>query len=412
MKSASTVFACYVLGALVTLWTASNASAADWPCFRGLGGHASAPDANIPVQWSEQNIRWKLPIEGVGISSPVVSGDHVFYTSAEPDGSERRIFAVDRKKGNVLWKHVVKMDGHKKHDKNSYATSTPVIDGQFVYASFTAPDKFMVYCLDFAGKLQWEKNVGIYTAEHGSGASLMMWKDRVIVANDQDGPSFVAALDAKTGETVWKTPREAERTSYSTPLIYSGSDGDQIIVSSMDGITSFDPWTGKLRWVCDRFEKRTVGTPMVADGLIVAGCGQGSRGELMVAVRPDGASDVSATHVAWETGKVMPYCPTPLSVGKHLFLITDTGIARCLTAKTGEEVWTERLSGKFAASPELVGKNVLFVSEGGDVYFVAAEDKYKLIAKNKLDDFFLSTAAILDDCIILRGEKFLWCVGQ
>lgn len=398
--------------ALVAGFCLGDANAENWPRFRGPNGSATVPEANVPIEWTAGNILWKTALPGVGASSPIVWGDRLFVTSATENGAQRHLICVDTRGGNVIWQKSQSFESHGKHNKNSYATSTPTTDGERVYVTFTSPQRYVVLAFDYSGKELWSRDLGGFEANHGSGASPILWRDRLIVTNDQDGPSFVAALDTKTGETLWNSPRAREKAAYSTPMVLESPDGDQIVLSSMMGLTSLDPQSGKQRWICDLFTARTVGSPFFGDGLVFATCGSGGRGEKILAVRPDGSGDVSKTHLAWESTKMLPYCPTPVSAGEHLFMVTDGGVIRCVVAKTGAEVWTHRLGGKYSASPVRVGNRIYLVSESGDVDVVAAESGLRLLAHNHLDDYFVTTPAVSGDRIYLRGEKHLWLVGN
>ena len=230
---------------------------------------------------------------------------------------------------------------------------------------------------------------------------------RVYIPNDQDGPSSLLCLDGKTGKTIWNKSREPKLVAYSTPLLVPSAR--QIVLNSSHGLTGFDLETGDEKWRCHVYEKRAVGSPTLAAGLVVASSGQGSAGHKMIAVDPTSSDRVPAT---WTLSKEIPYCPTSLAVGDLLYYVTDIGLAKCLDAKTGKDVWGKRLVGKHSASLVLAGDALLALAEDGSATWLAPGKTAKELGKTKLDDFILSTPAVCDRRLYVRGEKFLWCIGE
>jgi outer membrane protein assembly factor BamB len=305
------------------------------------------------------------------------------------------------------------MEGHKKHQKNSFATSTPTTDGERIYVVFTSPAKIMVHCIDAAGRPVWERDLGPFKGQHGSGASPILYKDHLIVSNEQDGPSFIASLDKFTGKTRWQTPRASEIVAYSTPFVLADEKMDLLVVSSKAGLAAMEVETGKPVWHCSLFKQRVVASPILAGSLVVAHSGSGNKGERMIAVRPGGQGDVSGSHVVWQETKTLPYCPSPLAFEGRLYTIGDSGgLARCMDAKTGKELWHERLEGNFSASPIRAGGKIFLVGEKGLVFVIAAGPKFELLGKNAIDDYFVATPAVAGNRLYLRGESNLWCIGR
>ncbi|QDU61351.1 outer membrane biogenesis protein BamB [Planctomycetes bacterium Pan216] len=398
-------------------WTSTRAAHAEsesWPRFRGPNGTATSSSDSMPSEIGPSNVLWKAKLGGLGHSSPVVAGNRVFLTSAEDEGRVRLIQCFDVTTGKLLWRAQFPFATHKKHKQNTYATATPVTDGELVFFEFTDPEDHVVYCYTVDGQEIWKRSLGAFDAGHGSGSSPILHKDKLIIFNDDDSNSYIIALDKETGKPVWKETWASEKAAYSTPFVMNVDGKDQLIFSSIGGIEGRDADTGKQVWVCDRFDMRTVGSPVLADGLIVATCGSGNSGKNMVAVRPDGKGDVSETHVAWESSRSLPYCVTPVAHGPHLFMVTDQGLARCVVAKTGEEVWTKRmnLGGRVFSSPLLLGDRLFIFGEQGDVKVIAAESAYRPIADSNLEDHFLSTPAVANGKMFVRGEDFLWCLGD
>lgn len=384
-----------------------------WPRFRGPNGAATASDQGIPTEWSPSQVRWKVELDGVGNSSPIVWGDHLFVTGSSDEGKKRNVMAFDVATGKLRWKREFSFETHSKHGKNSYATATPTTDGERVYSVFTDAGHLQVFAQNFDGSPAWQKDLGAFVTDHGSGGSPIVVGDMVVVANEQDGPSFIVAFDGKTGAERWRAPRPTKLTSYTTPFVCPTPKGDVIVNSSTAGIVALDPRDGSVVWNCEAFEKRTVGSPLFAAGLVLAHSGSGSRGDQLVAIRPEATGKIEPSALAWKQAKsILPYCVTPLAVGDLVFMVTDApGVARCIEAKTGKEVWTSRLEGNFFASPICIDGRIFAVGEKGDVFVLGAETKYRLFARNKLDDYFLATPAVSGGRLFLRGEKQLWCVS-
>src|SRR6516165_2954209 len=335
---------------------------ADWPRFRGPNGTGIALDKGVPVHWSETNgILWKTPISGIGHSSPVVWGDRVFLQSSAADGSERRLFCVDALGGKILWSEAVQGKRAHINRSNSMASSTPATDGKLVYAMFWDGQEIFVYAFDFKGKMVWKQTLGGFISQHGPGTSPMVAGDKVFVANDQDGNSELFALDAVTGQVVWKAPRKAFRACYSTPFVLEKpGQKSELIVSSTAGVTSYEPDTGKVNWTWnwtfDNMALRTVASPIFSQGLIFVSSGDGAGDRHTVVIKAGGKGDVSKTNLVWENKKkfVFPYVPSFLACGDYLYFVNDKGFAGCVKAKSGETVWEERLGNNISASPILV----------------------------------------------------------
>ena len=391
---------------------AAQAPKDHWPRFRGPDGSAAIAASTVPTEWTAGSVAWKTDVGGKGHSSPVVWGDSVFVTTATEGGTHRELVCVGLADGAVRWRQGPTLPTYKMHQKNSFATSTPATDGQRVVCVFSSGASYLVLAYDFAGKALWQVDLGRYESNHGAGASPVIAGGKVIVCNDQDGPSFVVALDAATGAEVWRTPRRTEKTAFSTPLVIDAPTGRQVVCSSMMGLTGLDLDTGATVWTCDLFEDRAVGSPFATAGMVFGICGSGRKGSKLIAVRPTGTGDVSRSHLAWETGRMLPYCPTPVGRGERLFLVTEGGVIRCLDATDGNDLWTDRLAGNFSSSPVLAGDRLFVAGEEGTVFVVAAtDDRFELLAENALDDVFLSTPAVTPDRMLLRGERLLWCVA-
>jgi outer membrane protein assembly factor BamB len=397
------------------------AAAGDWPRFRGPNGTGAAGDKDVPVKWTQKNILWKTAIPGIGHSSPIVHGGRVFLQSASEDGEERWLISLDAANGEILWKTPSSGQSARKHTLNSLASSTPATDGQRVYSAYWDGRDIHLGAFDFKdGKPIWQKDLGGFKSQHGFGHSPMLIDGKVILANDQDGSSHVLALDAKSGDKVWETARKPFRACYSTPFIHAKPDGGkELIVASTAGITAYNPADGKANWwytwSFSGMPLRTVASPILTNGLVVATSGDGSGVRDTIAVKLGDKGDVTADNLAWQNRRNQPfsYVPCLLAHGDSIFSVHDKGFVSCHLASSGEEVWSERLDASgFTASPVLVDGKIYAVANRGSVYIYEAAAKFKLLAKNSMGERVSSTPAVAENRLFIRGEEHLFCIGR
>lgn len=402
------------------------ASAANWPRFRGPNGTGIAADKDIPVEWNATNgILWKTAIPGVGNSSPIIWGDRLFLQSSSADGKQRMLLCLDVPSGKILWSRSVPGSTAVTNRRNTLASSTPVTDGERVYVLFWDGAALAMHAYDFEGNLAWKADLGPFISRpkepnaHGAAHSPMVYKDKVFLNNDQDGSANLIALDSRTGKIVWQAERAPFRACYSTPFVLEKpGQTPELIVVSTAGITSYHPDTGAVNWMYKwTFDKesglRTVGSPIFhPDGLILATSGDGAGDRHMIAVKPGGTGDISATNLAWESKRIFPYVPTMLAWGEHVYFVNDGGIAACHVAKTGENVWTERLGGAVSSSPVLVDGKIYAVTEDGDVHVFLAAPAFKRLAKNSLGEPAFASPAVADGRLFIRGKSHLFCISK
>jgi len=273
-------------------FTASALFAADqqngWARFRGPNGDGKA-NASLPESWKEEDYAWKSTLPGGGSSSPVLWGDKVFLLCADNATARRSIVCLRTTNGSILWTRDYESSPFTKNRDNSYASSTPAVDDQRVYAYWTTPDEISVRALDHSGKELWMRNLGKYKSQHGGGTSPIVYQGRLIFNNDQDGDSSLLALDVADGHTRWEIKRHADRAAYATPFVRDsqGQAEEMVFASSSHGLTGVDPVKGCVNWeYTNAFPQRVVGSPIFAAGLIIGACGEGGVGRRLVAVRP------------------------------------------------------------------------------------------------------------------------------
>ena len=401
--------------ACLLAWTAfSSLQAQEWSRFRGPNGSGECEADGIPVTWGEKDFLWKVKLPGAGHASPVVWDNRVFITSTDDDAG-KFVSCFNVADGSDVWKRSFPGKVYQKNTLNSFAAATPALDKDHLYLAWTTPEEYTIVALDQqTGKDAWRRNLGPFTSQHGSGASPIVFGDILIVPNDQDGASSVIALDCTTGKTRWTTPRRTTKASYSTPIIYSGQTGaaELILTSHAHGISSFDPHTGKLNWELPVMEYRTVGSPIMAGGLIFAACGEGGGGKQMFAVQPPDTAKKQAARVAYNVDAKLPYVVTPVARGALIFLWTDQGIVSCLDTATGKKLWQQRVEGKYYGSPIRIRDRLYAVSREGQVVVIAAADNFKLLGETKLGEGSQSSPAVSGGVLFLRTESQLLAVGK
>ena len=398
---------------LVFILSSGSSEAQNWTRFRGENGTGISAQKGVPTSWSQGDYAWNIELPGVGHAAPIIWEDKLFICSAVDEGAMRYLFCLNAETGEQVWSRLVGMNRSHKHNKSSWASSTPCTDGELVYVTFADKENYLVAAYDFDGDLIWKRNLGAFESQHGLGVSPIVFEDMLIVANDQDGPSSVVALDKKTGKTRWSTLRSIQRASYATPIILreKGEKPQLIVVSGGMGITSLNPANGVMNWMTGEFPLRTVASPVYGAGLVIASCGQGGRyGVLQIAVDPHGKGNVAETHVKWKRERLLPYVPSPIVYEGHLYEWNDEGIVACVDLKTGENVWTKRIGSNYSGSPICIDGKLYCISEDGEVVVIAASPEYKLHGKTSLDDPSHSTPAIANGRLYLRTYHRLLCL--
>jgi len=357
-----------------------------WPRFRGPNG-SGLSDAEIPAQWSEKDYNWKIGLPGGGHSSPVVWDDRIFLICGDEQTGEHMVVCVNAADGSIRWVRKYPSSTYPHHQYNSYASSTPAVDEKHVYVCWSTPEELSVLALDHDGKDVWTRGLGSFVSQHGGGQSPIVYQNLLVLGDDNEGPqSFLFGLDRDSGNVVWQTSRgHSDKFSASTPCVLRPRHGEEQLVfaSKAHGFTALEPRDGHVIWELNKvFDARTVSSPFIADGLIFGSCGDGPSGHALVAARP-GEDGASAT-VAYDLHKSVPYVPTPIVKNDLLFYFTDNGVLTCAHASSGKTVWKQRLDGNFFGSPVCARDKIFILSKEGDVYAIAAAEKFELLAKNPL----------------------------
>jgi outer membrane protein assembly factor BamB len=431
--------------AMMMLLLAVAAANDQWPQFRGPQSLGVAEDPHLPETWSAtENVAWKTEIPGSGWSSPVVWGERIFVTSvissAEGEkpkkglyfGGERKapvdehrwmVYGVDFKTGKVRWEREVHrgVPPFSRHLKNSFASETPVTDGERVYAYF---GNLGLFCFDLNGKLLWSKRWGPFKTRFGWGtaASPVLHKDRIYIVNDNDEQSFLVALDKKTGEQVWRVER-AEASNWATPYIWENEARTEIITPGTKKVRSYD-LNGKLLWEFSGMSSISIPTPFSKFGMVYIASGYvGDNNRPVYAIRPGATGDISLKpgeqsnqYIAWYHPQAGPYNPSPLIYGDHYYTLFDRGFFTCHDARTGKEIYgkqrIEPTAGAFTASPWAYNGKIFCLSEDGDTFVIQAGAEFKVVGKNSLDEMCMATPAIVRGSLIIRTASKLYRITK
>lgn len=437
------------------LANAATLSADNWPQFRGPLQNGTAISSCVSTWGEDQNVRWRVDLPGEGWSCPVVWEDQLFVTAAirvdeqrdaadsrpEPyrgGGGRRRsdltqatyrweVRCLDVASGALRWKRTARTGNPPmpRHSSNSYATETPLTDGQRIYAYFGMNG---IYCYDMAGEKQWDKDLGSFEmrAGWGTSSSPLLFDHKLFVQVDNEEQSFLVALSTETGEEIWRVLRD-ERSQYSSPIVWQNSLRNEIIVGGMV-YRSYDPATGKLLWQLDMEKGRSSATPIAHGDRLYVGTefrnrgGADDGGGFLFAVKPGGSGDISprpgagsSEFIAWKVPDSGIQMASPVLAGGHLyFLERRSGVLRCLNAETGALAYRQRLPGAraFWASPWTCGDKVFCLDTGGTTYVLAAGPEYELLGENIIEEQAWSSPAVADGAVFLRTLGHLYCFAE
>jgi outer membrane protein assembly factor BamB len=401
---------------------AAEAVSADgqWPAWRGPNSAGVSTEKNLPIAFGPQSgVRWKVDVPGIGNSSPVVWGDRIYLTSAlDAAGSPLVLLAFDRSTGKQLWRAEAAQSTGASHDKNGHASASVATNGRLIFASFGPSGLF---ALDENGQLLWRQSLGELEHGWGTASSPVLFEDLVIQLADCQADSSIRAFRQATGEPVWSTPRQSTGC-WTTPVLIEtpsetggGGSRHELIVNgtgTADGspgyVIAYDPRTGQELWRVRGTTDIVCPTAIVASGLIYSMSG---RNGPILAIKPGGTGDVTQSNVVWKSTRGGPYVPTGVAYRNRLYVVNDGGVLACHNAGDGTRIWQQRLRGAFTSSL-VAGDGLIYaINERGTVYVVAADDQYRLLAENDLDERMLATPAVSHGELLLRTETHLWCIA-
>lgn len=401
---------------LAAVSVAADSDSKHWPQYRGPAGDGRADQADLPVTIDESVVRWKTPIHGKAWSSPVVWGNQIWLTTATEDGTEMSVLCVDKATGKVIHDRVLVCNEQPDfcHKMNSYATPTPLIDGDRVYVHF---GKYLTACLDAkTAEPIWSRTDFECNHHRGPASSPILHQGKLFVAYDGFDVQYVVALDAKTGKTVWKKDREInygtdngdQMKAYCTAHVITVDGQEQLVCPSAVATIAYAPETGETLWTVYHSGMNASARPVYGDGLVFITNGMGS----MVAVRPDGKGDITKSHVAWSSRKGVAKKSSQLLIDGILYMNSDDGVLSARQAKTGDVLWQKRAGGSFAASPIYAGGKIYAFNVEGEIFTFKASEEYEELAKSKLGDGFMASPAVVGHEMVLRSKSHLYLIAK
>jgi len=384
-----------------------------WHRFRGLGGAGVSAYANIPTSWNGktgEGILWKTPVPMPGRNSPVVWKDRVFLTGADPN--VRQVYCFDANSGKLLWTGDVPTvpveEKLELMEDTGYAACTAATDGRRIYAIFPTGD---VAAFDFNGRRLWHKNLGTPDSAYGYASSLETYEKLVLIQYDQsdgtDGKSKVIALDGTNGQVAWETKRDLPN-SWTSPIVVDVAGKPQLITIADPNVVAYGPANGKEIWRAECLGGDVAPSPIYAGGLILAIEPYAQ----LVAVKPTGQGNVTATHVAWKMEEGGPDICSPVSDGTYVYLLESADLLICCKVETGQKLYEQKIKGDFRASPSIVGDKLYILDMKGVMHIGQTGPEYKELGKCELGEECYASPAFADGRMYIRGVENLYCIGK
>ncbi len=418
-----------VLSLLLTLNQTGKADSSDiWPQWRGPTNDSVAHGQHLPIKWSKtENVAWKTALPGWGTSTPAVWRDAVFVTTQVND-KQLLLLRIDSRTGKIEWQREIgtgqprrkgPVGENRYHDEHNMASPSPITDGTHVWAHFGNGE---LACYTFAGEKVWQENLakkhGFYSIWWGHANSPILHGDLLISVCIQDpkgnGKSYVLAQEKLTGKPVWHVERTTgakgePADSYTTPFIFNNHGKPELVVFGGNVLDAYEPTTGKKLWQCKPFTGNRVisGPTLVGDTVYAI---QGMKGPLF-AIKAGGKDDTTKTNVLWKYTGATPDAACPVFVNGLVFLANNQGTAICVDAKSGEEIWKERLGGAFRATPLVANGNVYFFSKEGKAIIVRADRKFDVVSRVDIDEDIMASPAAASNSLFIRTKSHLWRIG-
>ena len=421
-----------------------NENDKNWTQWRGPYETGVAPAGNPPIEWSEtKNVKWKSEIPGIGHATPIIWKDQMILLSAiktnklggkkeAEEGQDENdwmnanstdlihkfaVISVDRTSGKIQWQTVVReeLPYSKTHEFGSWASNSPVTDGENIYAYFGSHG---LYCLNLEGEILWERDFGRMekVMSFGEGSSPYLYKNKLVVLRDHQGQSSIHVMDKKTGDIIWEAERD-EVSSWSTPSVIEFGGSSQLVTAATNKIRSYDIDTGKLLWECSGLTRNVIPSPLFLDGRVYLM--SGFRGNALLAINLAGASgDISGSDaIVWSYSESnTPYTPCPvLMEGKLYFLKANNGYLSCLDAKDGTVYYAgEKLEGikNIFTSPLGVQDRIYVLGTNGVTSVVKEGKEFEVLTQNTLDDQFFASPVSIGNDLYLRGVNALYCISE
>jgi outer membrane protein assembly factor BamB len=426
MKCASESHRALPTVGLAFLLVATTTNAADWPSWRGTTGQGICTEKDLPLTWggkSDTAVLWKVQLPGVedkatldkNQSSPIIAKGRVFITTSYwPSGvkpadaiPEHHVNCYNLSDGKKLWDTTIPPGPWLNRDlRGGYTVPTPAADEERIYVVFGSS---VIAALNFEGKTIWRKEIKPFDYDVAAGSSPIIYEDSIIYQCDQINKSArMLAYDRKTGELKWEEKRPKQGFTHSTPVLVKVNDKQQLLVAASNALQGLDPANGKVLWWCDAAGDTV--SPVYGQNVVYCDSGRGGIG---VAVDPTGSGDVTKMHLKWSVARVPEGFSSPVIVGDYVYRVHNPGILKCWKLATGEEVMNERLNGvSTAPSPFTSPDGRIYFASAGKTVVIKAGPKLEVLATNDLADPSEASAAVSDGKIILKGSRYLYCIGK
>lgn len=413
LKPSLAVYCCFVGMTLFSMRKADGGEGVDR--FRGKNGTGLYDTTLFDLPWNESMIT-RVPLPGIGNGSPVVHQGVIFLQSAEPEDATRYLVAVSMNDGRELWRRSFESKTHHLHKFSSYASSTPCVDSEHVYAAWADPDHTYLKAFSHDGTEKWSRDFGPYRSEHGFGTSPILVDGMVVLLNsqdsDQDGSDVpktdrVIAVSARNGDTLWETKLPASKVCYGVPAVWEGVRSGKrvkeiICCTTTQGILGIEPATGSIAWNHDCFTQRVCASPLLVQDLVFATHGSGGgRDNLLIAF------DLKKQKEHFRIQRSAPYVPSPVAKDGTLFLWADAGILTAVNIEKGSVYWTKRIGGDYSSSPIILNDKLINVSQNGTLHVLKASNKFEKIGEMETQAVVRSTPVAVDGKLLIRGDDQL-----
>ncbi len=419
-----TDFCVSILLGACTLSFSNTLLADNWPQFRGARGDGLVANTELPTEWSEsKNVRWFTRLPGLGWSSPVVVENRIYVTTAVAEGDDTKLLAsgqqlrlicLNSSDGREIFNRELfeqGKDAPKVHLKNSHASPTPFLDGDRLYLHFGHQGTVST---DLDGNVLWTNRDHPYPPTHGSGASPIIVGDLFVVTCDGGESPYTLALNKKSGQEVWRTPRNVEvdkKFSFCTPSLITVDGQDQLISAGSNIVQSLNPRNGSVLWSVNYDGYSVVPKPIFHQGLVYICTGFGPT--TLLAIDPSGHGDVTDSHVRWKyKNQNVPKTSSLVAYQDQIVMMSDKGVCAAVDCKTGTELWKKRIGGDYSASPTISGDFIYLQSEQGDTTVLKLGEEPKEVAKSTLPGRIFASFAVIDGDLLIRAEDGLYRIGR
>jgi len=400
---------------MLSLGCAANAD--NWPNWRGAAMNGISAEKGLPVTWTEtENVRWKVPLAGGGMSTPIVWGDQIFLTQAlDKAGTHRALTCFSRKDGHVIWQQDTEFKGPKEstyEGEPHYCSASPTTDGERVVAFFASAG---LVCYNMKGNQQWFKDLGRCEQLWGTASSPVIYKNLVLLNFGPGERSFLIAFDKKSGDEKWRitvpgkfgTSQKDWMGSWSTPIVSPHEGHDELVMAWPGEVKSYEPLSGKELWTCKGLGQLEYTSPLVSADTVVQMSGFGGPA---IGVKRGGSGDVTETHRLWREEKAGQRIGSGIILGDYIYMLNENGVAQCIELKTGKSLWNERATTSTWGSLLYADGRLYATSQRGETVVLAAKPVFEVLARNNIGEKTISSMAASNGDLFIRTYEHLWCI--